>query len=160
MRGDGAGQGRLEQTVGLMVLVVIFAGVGVTSLGFPWRARLFPLLVGAAGVLLGLAEMRTTRRKLMQPDTTAAPAVVPGLASIGRYLVWLAGFFLTAALLGFVVASGVFVASFLRWEGAARWSRGLLGGATTVAFLVVVGNLFGLHWPASLFGPLRMLGII
>lgn len=151
----------------LVALLALFGAVAVISIAFPTRARFYPLFVGGLGVILALGEVWARRRAAAggpvherdTDDPEHAGADVSFLA-IAPYLAWLVGYLVVSGLVGFVVASGAFVTAFLHREGKVGWVRSALAGSAVVAFLVLVGQALGLHWPEALADPLRALGVI
>ena len=150
----------------LTVMLVLFGAVGVISIGFPTRARFYPVFVGALGVILTLgawwnhhraAAAGVSEAEDRDPDDTAGDA---SFLDVAPYLVWLMAYLLASGLVGFVVASGGFVMAFLRREGELGWLRSALAGVTVAVFLVLAGQILGLHWPEALADPLRALGVI
>lgn len=162
-----------DQWVGLLVLLAVFSGVVGGSLGFPPRARIYPLFVGVLGVLLSLAGLWTlARRQPPGPETaevsgtsghpagSGAQSLRAAFGSIVPYLAWLLGYFVLMRLVGLVLASGVFVTLFLRREGDVAWAPAIGALVAVCAFLLAVGSLFGLHWPLSVVDPFQLLGLL
>jgi hypothetical protein len=164
---------RRDELVGLLVLLAVFSGAVGGSLGFPPRARIYPLFVGGLGVLLSLAGLWTLARQEPSGPETAeasgeagrpaeaqAESLGAAFGGIVPYLAWLLAYFVLMRIVGLVLASGIFVALFLRREG--HVARGPAVGALVAvcAFLLVVGSLFGLHWPVSVVDPFQLLGLL
>ncbi len=93
------------------------------------------------------------------PEDTAH-SLGAALRRIVPYLTWLLAYFVLIRTVGLVLASGIFVALFLRREGGVAWTPALVALVAVCGFLVTVGNLFGLHWPISLLDPFAFLGLI
>lgn len=158
---------RRDQLAGLLALLALFGSAVVGSLGFPPRARIYPLFVGGLGVLLGLVALLAFARTTPEEDAGTAELQAvesEGLAVAFRrivpYLLWLLALFSLIRLVGLVLASGVFVAVFLRQEGRVGWPAALAGLVGVCGFLAGVGRLFGLHWPVSVIDPLGVLGVL
>ncbi len=159
-----------EQIVALGILLLVFGGAAVASLGFPPRARTYPLVVGVVGVLITAWELLAFHsrarsgpvqpslpgdREVMRPATIGEqfPRVLP-------FLIWIGGYLVAVWVAGLVVASGLFVGVFLSREGRVRWHTAVLAGAGIIILLVVLGNVLGLRWPASAIAPFQLLGLL
>lgn len=165
---------RRDQLVGLLVLWTLFALAVAGSLGFPPRARTYPLFVGVLGVLLCTAGLWAMAREGPEPrgegrepgrgtgpaEGDEARSLAVAFRRIVPYLTWLLGYFVVMRAVGLVLASGIFVALFLRREAGVAWGPALGALMAVCGFLVVVGNLFGLHWPLSVTDPFALLGLI
>jgi hypothetical protein len=164
---------RRDRLAGLLALLVVFTAVVGGSLGFPPRARIYPLFVGGLGVLLSLAGLwAMVREGPAEPGArempggtghapgTEADSLRVAFGRIAPYLVWLLGYFVLIRMIGLVLASGIFVALFLRREGGVAWGPAFGALVAVCAFLVAVGSLFGLHWPLSVADPFRALGVL
>lgn len=127
-------------------LLLLFAGVLVTALRFPWQAALLPVAGAALGlamlalVLLG-ADWRRGAETRLRPDW-------PLMAALG-------GFFLLAPLLGVPLAAALFALAALRLRAGLSWLWSLVLAA--VAFLFagyLVGEGLGLIKP---FDPIARI---
>jgi len=136
-------------------------GVGaLVATGFPPRARIYPLFVGVVGVLLASAELFLNTRMAGGDDgAVAARSLSAAARQIRPYLVWLLGYLILSALIGLILASGVFVALFLRRAGGTSVRVAAMAFWGVLGFLVVAGAIFGLHWPASIIDPIALLGL-
>jgi len=150
-------------SLALSVLIMIVSAYGVVAaIAWPWKAALFPLVIGIPLFCLAAAEALWT-------IFGAAPAqegeakdfrLSIGNQTARRTLVatgWILGFFGAIVLLGFPVAVPLFVFLYLKLQGREGW---LLSIAMTAAVWGVFYGLFDLllhlpfpaGWLASWFG--------
>jgi hypothetical protein len=95
-----------EELALLGVLLAFFSGVVVLAVGLPFDARLFPMVIGSAGVLLvaaiGIEQWRGARAGESDPHDAAVEA---GRTRLLAALACAPAFGLLLWLLGFVAAS-------------------------------------------------------
>ncbi|MEQ8488323.1 MAG: tripartite tricarboxylate transporter TctB family protein [Marinovum algicola] len=128
-----------------LVMLALFAGASLLSLGLPAKAAFMPLLIGIPGVLLCAAQLvldirdaRATDRRL-KADETNPTADAKSEDSGGRseleMFFWLAVF--TALLLGFgfVIGGPIAVLLFVHFEKKNNWLNALFAAAGTFAVL-------------------------
>ena len=135
----------------LSVVVMIASGYGVVAAtAWPWKAALFPLVIGVPLFCLAAAEALWT---LFGSAACAAHATDFELAigddSWRRTVVaigWMLGFFAAIVLLGFPIAVPLFMVLYLKMQGREAW---LLTIAMTLAVWGVFYGLFVylLHLP-------------
>ena len=139
-------------SLALSVIIMIVAGYGVVAASaWPWKAALFPLVIGiplfclaaaeALWVLFGRAPAEGGEAKDFQ--------LALGKDSMRRTLVaagWILAFFAAIVLLGFPVAVPLFVLLYLRLQGREGWSVSMV---MTAAVWGVFYGLFDLllHLP-------------
>jgi hypothetical protein len=131
---------------------MIVAGYGVVvASGWPWKAALFPLVIGVPLFCLAAAEALWTLFASApgQADEARDFRLSIGNDSLRRTLVaagWILAFFAAIVLLGFPVAVPLFVLLYLRLQGAEGW---IVSIAMTAAVWSVFYGLFDLmlHLP-------------
>lgn len=116
-------------------LMVIAAGVMITSAKWPFKTALFPMIVS---IFLFLGALTDFLLNLFQSAAgTSKQGVVDFQLSEGidqavadrRTLVafaWIIGFFLLILILGFLIAVPVMVFAFLKFQTKERWGISLL----------------------------------
>ena len=129
--------------LGLGIMVLAAWGV-ISTFSWPWKAALFPLVIGiplfcmaaaeALWVLFGSAPRSEARD--FQFSTDLPPRVM--LRRTLLALAWIAGFFAAIVLLGFPVAVPLLVFLYLKVQGGEGW------GLSLVFTLVVWGIFYGL----------------
>ena len=133
-------------SLGLAVAIMVLAGWGTLSaLAWPWKAKLFPLVIGIPLFCLATAEAlwivfgrRGTRQAAadFQLSTDQAPEVARRRTAIAA--AWTVGFFVLIVLLGFQIAVPVLVFAYLKLQGKEGWIF------TTVFTAAVWGFFYGL----------------
>jgi putative tricarboxylic transport membrane protein len=139
-------------SLALSVLIMIVAGYGVIAASaWPWKAALFPLVIGIPLFCLAAAEALWTLlgKAPAQPDEAKDFQLSIGKDSLRRTLVatgWILAFFAAIVLLGFPVAVPLFVFLYLRLQGREGW---IVSIVMTAAVWGVFYGLFDLmlHLP-------------
>lgn len=151
---------RREEFSLLALLLLFFSGIMLFSLGLPFDAKLFPLVIGTAGILLALAigfqELRR-RRSTAAEETEHAddPAVHVGWARFATALLSAPVFGLVFWLLGFFVAALAAMLLMPPLMGYANRGLTLIVGLATVAVLAVFfPYLVGVDLPYGMVGDL------
>jgi putative tricarboxylic transport membrane protein len=131
-------------SLALSVLIMIMSGYGViAATAWPWKAALFPLVIGIPLFCLAASEALWT---LFGSPPAEAGEAKDFQLSIGkdtgrRTLVatgWILGFFAAIVLLGFPIAVPLFVFLFLKLQGREGWVLSIVMTA------VVWGVFYGL----------------
>jgi len=129
-----------------LILLIGLAAAFVTTVGYPSRARLFPILVitlCGVFVLWALVKMLIARHKASSPDEyrqknekTLKPAEGYRRQSIFAFA-WIGAFVLLIWLLGFVVGLPIFVFAYIKtYEESWRWTIILTIIMFLIAYLV------------------------
>ena len=147
-----------EEFTLIAVLLIIFGGVIVFSIRLPFDARLFPMVIGTAGMLLCLAilveQLRrratTVPAKVMRDDDPAVSATWPRFATallsapVFGLVFWLFGFFVASLAAMFVMPPLM---------GYSNRRMMLIVGFATVGFLAVFfPYLVGVNLPHGVVG--------
>jgi putative tricarboxylic transport membrane protein len=148
----------VERLVFLLLVTGVFAWVMVTSTGFPRLSRIFPNTVATAALVLCVAELirmlvhRLVLARRRPPDEAAdeGPSLIEQAGKAATYIAWIVGYYVGIYVLGFVVASALFVAAFITVLGGVRPFVAVLGTAALITFLLVFGGALNLHWPQGL----------
>ncbi len=155
-------------------LLICVAAMVIASGFVPATTRYFPFFVSASCVIVASVDLfrrfLAYRRHAMasaenDADKSGSPSALGQInaaadAPAGVLLVYTAWFFSLLAgtwLVGIVVASGIFVATFLKREAAVRWWTSLVAGIVVVILVTVAGTFLKLRWPHSLFDPLAAI---
>ena len=140
--------------LGLAVLLVSGWGV-VGALSWPWKAKLFPLVVGIPLLCLAAAELLLSFRKTegQAEAHVAPPGDVPSELALRRTVLaigWILGFFAAIVLLGFLAAVPLFVFLYLTVQGRERWPfSALFAAAVSVLFYGLFDALLHMPFPAG-----------
>ena len=131
-------------SLALSVLIMIASGYGViAATAWPWKAALFPLVIGIPLFCLAAAEALWT---LFGSATAEASEARDFQLSIGKDTVrrtlvaaaWILAFFAAIVLLGFPIAIPLFVFLYLKLQGREGW------GVSIVMTAAVWGVFYGL----------------
>lgn len=153
----------VERLIFLGLVALVFSWAGWEALSFPSRARIFPQTVAFAALALALIEVARTLIAWRRGRTQAMPpAEQKGRGESKRstlheqvvagapYVLWIAAYYMGIYLVGFVVASGVFVFLFLTRVGRVRWLAAVGATAPLLAAMLAVGTAMNLSWPTGL----------
>jgi hypothetical protein len=141
--------------LGIGIMVVAGAAV-VVALDWPWKAKLFPLVIGipvfcmaATEVAWGLLDpafrSEAMEFKLSEPSF--------GHVAVRRTLLataWIGGFFAAIVLLGYPVAVPLLAFLYAKLQGREGWIvSGVFAAAVWAAFFGVFDHLLHLPFPAG-----------
>jgi Tripartite tricarboxylate transporter TctB family len=152
---------RREEFALIAVLFVFFAAIVAFAVSLPFDARLFPLIIGSAGILLSLGVAIEARQRRRAGDASAADASVgeddaAARAGWPRYLTALFAapvFGLVFWLLGFVVAALAAMLLVPPLMGYADRKRLIITALITVAVLALVApRLLNVDLPHGVVG--------
>jgi hypothetical protein len=140
-----------KASLALSALIMIVSGYGiVAATAWPWKAALFPLVIGIPLFALAAAEALWT---LLGTDPASDEArdfqLSIGKDSLRRTLTaagWILAFFAAIVLLGFPLAIPLFVFLYLKLQGREGWGISI---AITLGTWAVFYGLFDLllHLP-------------
>ena len=135
-------------SLALAVLVMLASGYGIwAASAWPWKAALFPLVIGVPLFAMALAEALWVLMGSTPAPTEGAElaAEAPGRAVLVGGA-WMLAFFAAIMLLGFPVAVPLFVFLYLKLQGGEGW---LMSVVITAAVWGVFYGLFDalLHLP-------------
>jgi archaellum biogenesis protein FlaJ (TadC family) len=146
----------LEEFALIAVLLVLFVGIIVFAIRLPFDARLFPMVIGSAGILLcfviAIEELRRRASgvRVVKDDDPAVHATWPRFAT---GLLSAPAFGLVFWLFGFFVASLAAMLIMPVLMGYKDRRMTLIVGLVTVAFLAVFfPYLVGVNLPHGVVG--------
>jgi putative tricarboxylic transport membrane protein len=118
-------------SLALAVLIMIMSGYGVvTATAWPWKAALFPLVIGVPLFCLAAAEALWTLFGSAPVDTDAKDFQLSTGKEAGRRttaaVAWILAFFAAVVLLGFPIAVPLFVLLYLKLQGREGWVLSIL----------------------------------
>jgi hypothetical protein len=152
---------RREEFALIAFLFVFFVAIVAFAVSLPFDARLFPLIIGSAGILLSLGVAIEARQRRRAGDASAADASVgeddaAARAGWPRYLTALFAapvFGLVFWLLGFVVAALAAMLLVPPLMGYADRKRLIITALITVAVLALVApRLLNVDLPHGVVG--------
>jgi hypothetical protein len=162
---------RVDPSLLLSLLVMgVSAGAVLGATAWPWKAALFPLVIGIPVFLLAAAEFcvaalgraAPTEAQAVDfvPSTHADPALARRRAA--TTFGWLVAFALLIVALGFSLAIPLFVLVYLRLHAREGWARSLI--LSVVAWASVQGlfvRLLNLPFPEGWVQiGLRAMGLL
>lgn len=141
-----------------LCIMALAAWAVLTATAWPWKAALFPLVIGIPIFCLAGAELLLG---LFRPDTEGRGRAVdfqlsghlPAELALKRTLAifgWILGFFFAILLVGFPVAVPLFVFCYLKAQGREGWVRSAI--LTLLAWAFFYGlfiHLLHLPFPAG-----------
>jgi hypothetical protein len=140
-----------KASLALSALIMIVSGYGIiAATAWPWKAALFPLVIGIPLFALAAAEALWT---LFGTDPASGEArdfqLSIGQDTLRRTLTasgWIVAFFAAIVLLGFPIAVPLFVFLYLKLQGREGWGISI---AITLGTWAVFYGLFDLllHLP-------------
>lgn len=133
-----ARRGRAHRLAFFGVVGAAFVGAALFSLNFPFRGRIFPLVIGCAGAFVVLLLWITSRRE-------GAPAD-PRMGRIVPWVGWVLLLYVGTVVFGTVAAAGAFVALFLWRVAGARAITAVGSGVAVGLALWGLGSMLGLEW--------------
>jgi hypothetical protein len=129
------------------ILIVAAAGVFVAT-DWPWKAKLFPLVIGIPLFFLALAELLWSLLSKTPPEE--APVHEAAARRTLLACAWIFGFLAAIVLLGFPVAVPLFVFAYLKLQGKEGWIFSLVFTAIVWAlFYGLFDQLLHLPFPAG-----------
>jgi hypothetical protein len=141
--------------LGIAIMAVSAAAV-VMALDWPWKAKLFPLIIGIPVFCLAAAEVAWG---LLDPAarSQAMEFTLSGEAGAGHTgrktlvaIAWMSGFFAAIVLLGFPIAVPLFVFLYAKLQGREGWGTSLgLSAAVWAFFYGIFDRLLHVPIPAG-----------
>jgi putative tricarboxylic transport membrane protein len=141
--------GRWLRTALVIILLLMFSYVVWASQDFMLGARLFPQYVGTAGIILCVLELlrqaiRRGREAISNEPSTADLVVeaeeqtVEGYIRAGKFFGWVLYYYGLIFLVGFTLATAIFVPSLLtfRFRAPLKASAGIVAGLVLVIWLL------------------------
>ena len=128
--------------LGLAIAIILLSGWGVLSaLGWPWKAKLFPLVIGIPLFCLAAAEALWVifgRAEAAEASDFKLSEHLPSDVALRRTALaagWIVGFFGLIILVGFPIAVAVLVFTYLKVQGREGW-------IFTIVFTAAVWGFF------------------
>ena len=124
-------------------LMVISAGVVSTALKWPFRAALFPVIIGISVFFMAIAELLLNlfgKKEMVVKEAAVDFSLSEGMdkaLEIRRTLVifaWIAGFFVLIIFFGFTIAVPLFVFLYLKLQGKEGWGTSLIFSVSAWVF--------------------------
>jgi small-conductance mechanosensitive channel len=136
-------------------LFVIFCLMAFEAHTFADKAKFFPFFVaiGAAfialvSILLQSVELVKNKKRKEEVDEEETAEV----KKLIKYILWVVGFVALIYVIGFMLATILFLVVFLLVESKFRIHTTLISTALVIGVLVLFGNVMNLYWPTGLLG--------
>ena len=135
--------------IGIMVLS---AWAVISTLTWPWKAALFPLVIGIPVFCLAAAEViwvifgSPARNESPEFQLSGQMQSKETLRKTALALAWILGFFAAIVLLGFPIAIPFFVFLYLKVQGQEGWGLSVVYPLVVWAFFYALFDLL-LHLP-------------
>ncbi len=145
----------------ILVMVVMLALIGLSLRLEYFASKLLPLLMGSTVLLLAVIALAREIKAghSLEEATVAAGKTGVGekdSAEVGIYsgiAAWIIGFFLSIYVLGFMIATLLFVGAYMKRHGS-KWPETVI---TAVIFTGIIYAVFDLAFKAELYkGQLLM----
>jgi len=126
-----------------LCLMVISAGVVITALKWPFRAALFPVIIGISVFFMAIAELLLNlfgKNEMVVKEAAVDFSLSEGMdkaLEIRRTLVifaWIVGFFGLIIFFGFTIAVPLFVFLYLKLQGKEGWGISLIFSVSAWVF--------------------------
>ena len=126
-----------------LCLMVISAGVVITALKWPFRAALFPVIIGISVFFMAIAELLLNlfgKKEMVVKEAAVDFSLSEGMdkaLEIRRTLVifaWIVGFFGLIIFFGFTIAVPLFVFLYLKLQGKEGWGISLIFSVSAWVF--------------------------
>ena len=150
------------------ILLILFAAAFVISIKWPAKARMYPMIIAAAGIGFSgfLVLMGITGKDAAQDKKTASPkkaAKEKGgtekpkvtVQSELKMIFWLALFIAIILIFGFWVAILLYIPLFMRLYGKESWG---MVGIFTAAIWLTIFVIFHVGMEVSLFSGVFNIG--
>jgi hypothetical protein len=144
--------------LGLVIVGIAYTFYDVRNMSF--LGRIFPQCAGVLALVFAVIGFVSLARR--NPDNPMAFDSEVGWrdspegykVGLYYYIAWLSGFMALTALVGFLLAIGIFFAVFLRHQSDARWTSILLMAGSAVGSLMLLGYVFTLQFPGGVLQDL------
>lgn len=142
-------------------MLLLFLAYTAEATTFSRLASYFPLFAGLSGLILSAVNLRKEVRRPSVEGGSEGPQDEPGAQGTesaaaaanetARYLGWIVAYIVLIAVVGFIVATAIFLAASLKILGHASWRGVAVGVASVIAFVYAVSHFMNLVWPDGLF---------
>lgn len=133
-----------------ILLLFIFCWTAYEALQFAELARYFPLYVSVLGITLVVIELISSIVKNIKNPGNKTE-FHPQLKEAFKYILWIVSFLLLIYIVGFKIATAIFLLSFLILESKFKLVKALLSVAAVIFFLIIFGDYYmNLNWPDNL----------
>ncbi|MDV2686123.1 tripartite tricarboxylate transporter TctB family protein [Alkalihalophilus lindianensis] len=142
----------LASTLFSFFLFVFFALFALEASTFSRLAQFFPYYISIAGAVLSFIYTTIQIRELVKNKKVQEELATLNMKRPLKYLAWLIGYVVLIYVLGIIVASILFLASFLYIESKFTVLKTAMSISIVVVGLLLFSNVMNLYWPNNLVG--------
>lgn len=135
-----------------LFLTVIFTLAVIDAMTFAKLARFFPLYIAIIAVFFSLLDLIFNIRNYINLKKVKQKEDEEEVDGVGKYILWIVGYIVGIYLLGFIIATLIFLIIFLFFETKFGVIKTALGVGITLAIILSFGNIMNLYWPKGLLG--------
>ncbi|MBS3976740.1 MAG: tripartite tricarboxylate transporter TctB family protein [Syntrophomonadaceae bacterium] len=144
-----------------VAILLVFLWTAWEALGFAKQARFLPLYVSLVAIPLVIAQLFLEIKNKATNDSSANSAedfnaLKERMPALLVYMGWVLGYVLLIYLLGFLVATGIFLFAFLKRESGMTLVQTITGVVITLGFIVFFGRVLHMYWPEGILVRLIM----
>ncbi|WP_059103055.1 tripartite tricarboxylate transporter TctB family protein [Shouchella shacheensis] len=135
------------------LLFALFAWAIWESLEFQPIARYYPMYIGIAAaslIVLDVSLQIQKNRKSVPAEEEEETSTVNGKSSL-LYVAWIIGYLILIYTLGFVVATGLFLISFLKVEAKFNWLKSVFFTLIAIGIIFLFREFMTTYWPTGLY---------
>lgn len=139
------------------LLAAFFLVFGIMGAGYVHNAWIYPILAGSVGFIVTLIQLVRDLKAGGKVESTGfdieADRSVPTALlyrRAGKFMAWIVVLYVSIWLLGFKLATILYLILFFKAEGHATWRTTILLSLIMFIFLVLFEILLGIYWPDNL----------
>ncbi|MGO4888423.1 tripartite tricarboxylate transporter TctB family protein [Anaerobacillus sp. MEB173] len=133
-------------------LFLLFGALALEAMTFSRLAKFFPLYITVAGAILCLIYTIILLRTLVKKEGLPEELKKLQFTKPLKYLSWLLGYVVLVYIVGFLVATGLFLAAFLYLESKFSVVKTAISISIVLVCLILFSDVMNLYWPKSLLG--------
>jgi TRAP-type C4-dicarboxylate transport system permease small subunit len=127
-------------------LLLIFIFMIYQALEFQILARYFPLTIASLGAVLLVVEIIF---QLKNKETTKKNEEIN--SNTLKYLAWIVGYMILIFIIGFILATIVFLFAFFKTESGYSLIKNIITTAVVIGVIFILEYFLNLNWPTGLF---------
>lgn len=132
-------------------LFVIFSLAAVGALEFSRLAQFFPLYVSVAGAVFSGIYLLKQLIQFLRTRTEEEREIISFTKPL-RYIAWFLGYIGLIYVSGLLVATAVFLFTFLIVESKMTVLKTSLSVVAVLGLVSIVSSLLGIYWPQNILG--------
>lgn len=133
------------------LILMLFVWMTFEASQFANLARYFPQYIALLGGVLSLWSVILQIRNIWKQRGVQKKEVLQLMGSL-KYIAWIVGYIGLIYIVGFMVATGVFLTTFLMIEAKFNIIRTLTATVVVLLLLTVFSDVMNLYWPTNLLG--------